>query len=154
MSDRVKALGKDIIEKSFPVLSGKKIHFIIFPFKFFALSFWIPLVARVVIVSTRTRYLKDEVLTGILVHELCHQERYIQMGVGRYLLFVAGYIFSNKARTSEERATDKLTIEKGYGRNLYELTLISHRDENHKSILDNYLTPDEIKTYAQSIGKW
>jgi hypothetical protein len=154
MSDRVKELGKVIIEKSFPLLRGKKIHFIIFPFKFFALSLWIPLVARVVVISTRTKYLKDEVITGILAHELCHQERYLQMGVWRYLSFVVKYTFSNKARTLEERATDTLTIDKGYGRNLYELTFISHNDKNHKSILDNYLTPDEIKTYAESIGKW
>jgi hypothetical protein len=154
MRNRVKALSKGIIENSFPLLRGKKIHFIIFPFKFFALSLWIPSVARVVVVSTRTKYLKDEVLTAIVVHELCHQERYLQMGFWGYLRFIAGYAFSNKARTAEERATDTLTIDKGYGRNLYELTLISYTDKNHKSILDNYLTPDEIKTYARSIGKW
>lgn len=154
MRDKVRLIGQKLIDESFPVLHGRKIHFIIIPFRFFALSVWIPLFIRFIVISTRTRDFSDEVLTGILAHELCHQERYYGMGIGGYLKFVARYSFSNKARTDEERATDTLTIEKGYGRNLYELTLISHKDIKHRSILDNYLTPEEIKTYSISIGKW
>jgi hypothetical protein len=154
MRDRVRLTGQRLIDESFPVMQGKKIHFIVLRFRFFALSVWIPLFIRFIVISRRTRNFTDEVLTGILAHELCHQERYYQMGIWGYLKLVARYSLSNKARTDEERATDTLTIEKGYGRNLYELTLISHKDNNHRTILDNYLTPEEIKTYSRSIGKW
>ena len=154
MRERVRRIGQKLIDESFPILHGMKIHFIVLRFRFFALSVWIPPFIRFVIISRRTRNFSDEVLTGILAHELCHQERYSGMGIGGYLKFVARYTLSNKTRTDEERATDTLTIEKGYGRNLYELTLLSQNDKNHKSILDNYLTPEEIKTYSMSIGKW
>jgi hypothetical protein len=76
------------------------------------------------------------------------------MGALRYLKFIAAYTFSNRSRTAEERATDMLTIEKGYARQLFELTLITCKDKNHSTIIDNYLTPDEIKIYAESLGKW
>jgi hypothetical protein len=76
------------------------------------------------------------------------------MSFAAYMKFVVSYIFSVAARTAEEKATDRLTIEKGYGNELYELTIISHRDKNHKKILDNYLTPEEIKEYSISKGKW
>lgn len=154
MRDRVRLTGQRLIDESFPVMQGKKIHFIVLRFRFFALSVWIPPFIRFIIISRRTRSFSDEVLKGILAHELCHQERYYQMGIWGYLKFVARYSLSNKARTDEERATDTLTIEKGYGRNLYDLTLISHKDHNHRTILNNYLTPEEIKTHARSIGKW
>ena len=154
MTDRVKRIAQKLIDESFPILHGKKIHFFVLRFWFFAFSVWIPPSIRFIIISRRTRNFTDEIITGILAHELCHQERYYGMGFGGYLKFVVRYTFSNKARTDEEKATDTLTIEKGYGRNLYELTLISQKDKNHRSILDNYLTPEEIKSYSISIGKW
>lgn len=76
------------------------------------------------------------------------------MGTAGYLKFIPGYIFSNKIRTREERLTDIRTVEKGYGAQLYELAVISQADKNHRNIIDNYLTPEEIKNYALQRGKW
>ncbi len=76
------------------------------------------------------------------------------MGFVSYLRFIVSYTFSDKCRTAEERATDRLTIEKGYGRQLYELTLITRNDKKHSNIIDNYLSPGEIRAYAESLGKW
>jgi hypothetical protein len=154
MRDRAKYIGQKIIQESFPNLLNIKIHFIVIRFRFYALSLWIPPFLRLIVISTHTRDFSDEVLTGIIAHELCHQERYHLMGLRGYMRFVGRYIFSKKAQTDEERATDTLTIEKGYGRQLYELTLISRKDKNHKSILENYLSPQEIESYARKIGKW
>ncbi|NMC41388.1 MAG: hypothetical protein GYA43_09500 [Bacteroidales bacterium] len=154
MLKRVRRLADKIRKDSFPLLQGRRIYFIIAPFRFYALSVWIPPLIRLVIISTRVKPMSDFVITGIIAHELCHQERYLRMGTARYLRFAVGYLFSDKARTEEERATDFLTIEKGYARELHELTLISRTDKRHKTIIDNYLTPEEIIDHAMKSGKW
>jgi hypothetical protein len=154
MRKRIRSIGEKIIMESFPVLQGKKIHFYVMWLSFYAFSAWIPPSYRFVVISSRTRNFTDEVLTGILAHELSHQERYLAMGIGCYLRFAVGFLFLKKVQAAEEKATDSLTIEKGYGRQLYELTLISRKDRNHDKIIDNYLSPGEIKAYAMKIGKW
>ena len=154
MKERIRSIGKKIIKDSFPALQGEKIHFYAMWLRFYAFSAWIPPFFRFIVISTRTRNFTDEILTGIMAHELCHQERYLGMGTGRYMKFAAGFLFSKKVQAAEEKATDRLTIEKGYGRHLYELTLISRKDKNHKKIINNYLSPEEIKAYALKSGKW
>ncbi|MFN8239702.1 MAG: hypothetical protein U0X39_03005 [Bacteroidales bacterium] len=154
MKERVETLAGKIISESFPLLHDKKIRFIVMRFKFYAMSFWIPPSLRIIIVSRRTSGFTDSVMTGILAHELCHQERYLKMGTGHYLLFAVRFLVSRKVQEAEEKATDRLTIEKGFGRQLYELTELSHKDRNHEDILSNYLSPEEIKSYSQSLGKW
>ena len=96
----------------------------------------------------------ENVITGILVHELCHQERYLKLGVRRYLWFAIGFIISRKAQAKEEKATDMLTIEKGYGRQLYELSEIQFKDKKHERINQFYLSMEEIKFYSENLGKW
>lgn len=118
------------------------------------MSVWIPPWIRFIVMSTRTRELNENVITGILVHELCHQERYLRLGAFRYLGFALKFLTSRKAQQEEERATDKLTIGKGYGRQLFELTEISIRDKNHNEMIELYMSPDEIRAYSESIGKW
>jgi hypothetical protein len=154
MRKRITSIGEKIISESFPSLQGKKIHFYVMWLSFFGFSAWIPPWFRFIVISTRTREFTGEVMTGILAHELCHQERYLGMGAGHYLKFAVGFLFSKKVQADEEKATDRLTIEKGYGRQLHDLTVISRKDGNHKKIIDNYLSPDEIKAYAMNIGKW
>jgi hypothetical protein len=154
MKERVRSIGEKIIIESFPSLQEKKIYYYIIWLSFFGFSAWIPPCFRFIVISTRTREFTDEVLTGILAHELCHQERYLGMGIWPYLKFAIGFLFSKKVQADEEKATDRLTIEKGYGRQLYELTVISREDRNHEKIIDNYLSPEEIKAYAVNIGKW
>jgi len=154
MRERIRSIGEKIIADSFPSLQGKRIHFYVIWLSFYGFSAWIPPFFRFIVISTRTREFTDEVLTGILAHELCHQERYLNMGVRGYLKFALGFMFSKKIQAAEEKATDRLTIEKGYGRQLYELTIISGKDRNHKKIIDNYLSPEEIKSYAIKSGKW
>jgi hypothetical protein len=154
LKKRIRIIAEKIIEDSFPLLKGKRILFFVIYLRFFGFSAWIPPFMRIVVFSTRTKELDDFALTGIMAHELCHQERYILMGVPRYLKFIVSYTFSNAVRTAEERATDRLTIEKGYARQLYELTLITRNDKKHSNIIDNYLSPAEIRSYAESLGKW
>jgi hypothetical protein len=154
LKKRVIKIAERIREDSFPGLKDKKIRFFVLRFKFYACSVWIPPFLRFIVISRRTKDFSEIVLTGILAHELCHQERYLEMGIMRYLRFAIGFITSRKAQASEERATDRLTIGKGYGRQLYELSKIQYYDKIHKRINENYLSLEEIKSYSESIRKW
>jgi len=154
MYRRIRKIADRIIDESFPLLKGKRIIFLVLRFRFYALSILVPPRIRIIVISTRTKNFSNKIITGIIAHELCHQERYIEMGTAAYIKFIAGYTFSNRIRTGEERLTDLRTIEKGYGAELYELTLISHADKKHRNIIDNYLSPEEIKNHALKRGKW
>ena len=154
MKKRVRKFAAEIISDSFPSLRGKNILYIITWFRFYALSILVPPAFRIIVISKRTTNFSDDVIKGILAHELCHQERYLEMGTRRYLRFAIRFLFSRKAQAEEEKATDRLTVEKGYGRFLYEVTLLALNDRNHRKINDNYLSPEEIKAYSESLGKW
>lgn len=154
LKKRVLKIAERIVEDSFPWLKDKKIRFFVMSFRFYACSVWIPPFLRFIVISKRTKDFSEIVLTGIIAHELCHQERYFKMGILRYIRFAVGFIASRKRQAAEERATDRLTIEKGYGRQLYELSKIQYYDKKHNRINENYLSLEEIKSYTESIGKW
>lgn len=154
MKEKYVTIIGNLIDKSFPLLQGKKIHLFVFRLRFYAMSVWIPPCFRFIVMSTRTKSFNENVLTAILSHELCHQERYLNLGTIKYMLFAIRFIFSRKEQAKEERATDRLTIEKGYGRQLYELSEIQYLDKNHERINEFYMSLEEIKSYSESIGKW
>jgi Zn-dependent protease with chaperone function len=154
MKEKYINIVRDLIEKSYPVIRGRKIHILEIRFRYYAFSIWIPPALRIIAVSRRAVRLSDKALKGLLAHELSHQERYLSMGLQGYLIFIVKYIFSREAREKEEKSTDMVTIEKGYARELHELSVITSRDENHKRIQRNYLTPVHIRAYAESKGKW
>lgn len=154
MSKRVRLLVERIVEESFPRLKGKCIISVVMWFRFYALSFRIPLLAGIIVISTRTKMFSDRLLTGLIAHELCHQERYLEMGLFRYLSFAVTYLLSKKVQIQEEHEADRRTIMKGYAHELYELTIQSNRDGRHKKIIDNYMTPEVIREYAIKAGVW
>jgi hypothetical protein len=154
MKENYKEITRNLIDQSFPLLKDKKIHIFVMRFRFYACSVWIPPFFRFIVMSIRTRDFNKSVISGILVHELCHQERYVKMGVLKYLGFAIKFITSRKTQATEEKATDRLTIEKGYGRQLYELSEIQYHDKKHKRINEFYMSLDEIKSYSESLGKW
>jgi len=154
MKEKYILIKQKLINESFPLLRDKKIHLFIFKFRFYAMSVWIPPFIRFIIMSTRTKTFNENVITAILAHELCHQERYFKLGALKYIRFAIGFLISRKAQAEEEKATDRMTIEKGYGRQLYELSEISYYDKNHEKIVELYMSLDEIKAYSESIGKW
>ena len=154
MRKRVRLIAKEIIDNSFPVLKERRIFYLVIWFRFFGLSVWIPPFIRIIVISTRIKKLNAKAMRGIIAHELCHQEKYLEMSILQYINFATKYLFSKKARMLEEKDTDRLAIEKGYGRALYELSLISRTDSGHKKIIDNYMSPEDIKGYAIKTGKW
>jgi hypothetical protein len=143
-----------LINDSFPMLKDKKIYLFVFRLRFYAMAVWVPPFIRFIVVSTRTKTFNENVITAILAHELCHQERYLKLGVLKYIWFAIVFITSRKAQAKEEKATDRLTIEKGYGRQLYELSEIQYQDKKHERINEFYMSLEEIKSYSESIGKW
>jgi hypothetical protein len=154
MKEKYIQLAEKLIADSFPLLKDKKIRLFVFRLRFYAMSVWIPPFIRFVVMSTRTKNFNENVITAILAHELCHQERYYKLGVLRYLRFAARFLLSRKAQAAEEKATDRLTIDKGYGRQLYELSEIQYQDKKHERINEFYMSLEEIKSYSESIGKW
>jgi hypothetical protein len=154
MKENYLRIKDQLIDESFPLLRDKKIHLFVFKFRFYAMSVWIPPSFRFIVMSTRAKDFNEEVLKGILAHELCHQERYLKLGALKYIIFALRFLTSRKEQAEEEKATDKLTIEKGYGRQLFELSEISWYDKNHEKIIELYMSPEEIKSYSESIGKW
>jgi hypothetical protein len=154
MKEKYIRIAGNLINDSFPLLKEKKIHLFVFRFRFYAMSVWIPGFIRFILMSSRTNAFNENVITGILAHELCHQERYLKLGVFKYIRFALGYLTSIKLQAIEEKATDKLTIEKGYGRQLHELSEVQFLDKKHERINEFYMSLDDIKSYSESIGKW
>jgi hypothetical protein len=154
MKEKYVTIIRKLIDNSFPLLKGKKIHLFVIRLRFYAMSVWIPPFFRFIVMSTRTQSFNENVLTAILAHELCHQERYLNMGTLKYMQFAVRFIFLRKEQAKEEMATDRLTIDKGYGRQLYELSEIQFLDKKHERINEFYMSLDEIKSYSESIGKW
>jgi hypothetical protein len=143
-----------LIDKSFPLLKGKRIVIGIAPLSFYAFSVWLPPFLRLIVLSTKVKHFDRSAITGLIAHELCHQERYVNMGTLKYLGFTVKFLTSRNSRAEEEKATDRLTIEKGYGWELYRLSEITHNDRKNKKTNDLYLSLEEIRTYSESIGKW
>ena len=154
MKEKYIRIIKGLISESFPTLRNKKIYVFVLSFRYYACSIWFPPFIRFIAVSKRSRRFNDYILQGLLAHELCHQERYIEMGVINYLRFVFKFFTSKAVRTNEENAIDRLVIKKDYAKQLYELSKIKHQDRKHEKINKFYLSLDEIKSYAKKIGKW
>ncbi|HNR41487.1 MAG TPA: hypothetical protein PKL65_04585 [Bacteroidales bacterium] len=147
-------LTRELIERSFPLLKGKKILIGMAPLNFYAFSIWLPPFMRLMVFSTKTRRFDKPAIKGLVVHELCHQERYMRIGALKYLGFSVKYVVSRKARAAEEKSTDRLTIEKGFGWELFRLTEITHNDRKNKKTNDLYMSPGEIRSYSENLGKW
>ena len=93
---------------------------------------------------------------GILIHELCHLESFKEQKFSKNLLNAIKYWLSKSERKKVERETDKTVISKGYAKDLYFTRMHSRKWRKKKGLnLDHfYMTPEEIKSYAQKIGKW
>ena len=139
-----------IINKSFPILKGKKIRVYekiklkfssadANKFLFYGLR---------IRTHPRLRKYNQNLLIGIFAHEISHLEYFEKRPFYHY--FIRG--FKKKPDKLEEEKTDKTAIKKGYARELY-----LQRKSRWKSNNPNkkfYLSPLEIKKYAESIGKW
>lgn len=155
---RYRKIVDELIKKSFPSLKGKKIIIEELPSSVTYTGFAIRLIfTRKLKLHIRTRAYSNKLLEGIIAHELCHLEDWEINGLGNYLIHMVKSIFSKKYFISNERRTDRIAIEKGYARQLYAQRKLrleeARRDVKSMELLNNYLSPEEIKSYAKKIGK-
>jgi len=140
----------ELISKSFHSLK-KKIK--AFEFKITKLyGIYIPLFDYVG-VNKLCRKFSDKEIRGILAHELCHAELSRKYGILKNFFLYSMYWIIPSIRKDEEIKTDKLTIKKGYAK---ELILSSKRlEEKYPNYKDKtFISPEQIKSYAKKIGKW
>ena len=58
---------------------------------------------------------------------------------------------SRKARTIEENACDKISVERGYGRGLSSVKVKRRKKGKYAKC---YMSAEEVRDYAKEIGKW
>lgn len=138
-----------IILKSFPLLKQKKIYLIIINSNFYGHSICIPFLICFIAISKKSKIFNDFCLEGLLAHELSHQERYLKMTLFQYLKFIIKYLTNKKYRTKTEKEIDQTTVKKGYGNQLYELSIIQFKDNKRNKINKYYSSLEEIKEYKK-----
>ncbi len=144
----------ELVKKSFPELRGKKIFVLKFPFfTFSGGAFWLlPRIRLMWINSNISKIYSKKAIIGVLVHELCHFERFENRGWFKsFITSFYGMINFNQMY-KEERATDKLVVKKGYAHERYSAETSLRKIP--RWFKRNYLSSKEIKSYAQKIGKW
>lgn len=153
-----------LVQKSFPELRKKKIRIVEFP-EF--LQFWSfaqsGFNSFFILINKSQRKLNLKSIRGNLAHELCHITldhknkgllKDLFHNIRKFLSFIFNTNFSRKIETK----IDKEVIKRGYAGDL----LSAHKSwidflskENIISLHSRgYLTPNQIKSYAKSIGKW
>jgi len=149
--DRYNLIVKDLVKKSFPILKDKR--FFIFEFNVTSLyGVYIPIL-NFIGLNKKCRGFSDKLIRGMLVHELCHVEYSKIKGIFWSGFFFIFYWFSRKLRGNEEIRADKSVVEKGYARELFELTKKIERDHNLDNVKYGFSSKDIIN-YAKEIGKW
>jgi len=142
---------KNLINKSFPELKNKKIFISESDNKKFksvsADAYYFFLFWRIRL-SKRLRKFHKSHIVAILSHELCHISIFHKRSFIEKIIFFYFLLFFKKFRTREERATELLQIQKGYGKELYLFRKynLSIADKKRKEkIKKYYLSPEEIK---------
>ena len=150
--DKHKEVLQKLITASFPKLKGRKIYLIGMNIgKFSGGVIWLLPNIRLIFIHPKTEKWNNKLLIGLLAHELCHFEIAKKYGWIKTLFFEILYWIIPSIRKNNERETDKLTIKKGYGRELYEVS--EKRVYKNTKTETYYLSSKEIKEYSKSIKK-
>ena len=139
-------------KKSFPELK-RKIWIIKVPFPIpGAAAILLRPNLSLLVFSIKCKVLSKKALRGLIAHELCHFSMFQKGKWKGFWKFLFKY---KKERAKIEKATDKLAIKKGYGKELIarkkeaKQLLKSTRWAHH---LDNYLTEEEVRKYMKKLG--
>ena len=149
-------LVKEIRKKSFPEIKGK-IWIIKIPFSMpGGAVFWLFPRLNILALTTKCHKLKKNVLIGLLAHELSHFSIFQRKKwIGFYLIFIK-YLFNYKYRIKEEKKADRLTIKKGYGKELIEVKIEAKKvckGTIYEKISDNYLTVEDVEKYMLKVKR-
>ncbi len=139
----------ELVKKGFPELKGKKIKIIEYNFTKTYGGF-IPII-NLFGIHKRSRNLSRGELDALLVHELCHMKDFDNMNF--FKTFLWGILSNIPAfpRKKLESRVDKIVVRKGYARQRVVLANKKLDAEKHSK---NYMSVEEIKSYAKKIGKW
>jgi predicted SprT family Zn-dependent metalloprotease len=145
-----------LIKNNFPILKDKKIK--IYENKrirFSADTRRFPFFLRIR-TNPILREHSDGMLIGIFAHELTHLEKFVNSSKFEYYILREFKIISKKFIKREEEETDKEVIKKGYAKELYlqRKSRWGLKDRKIEKLKKFYISPDKIKNYAISIGKW
>ena len=153
-----KKIVKEMRKKSFPEIKGK-IFIIKFklPIGSMGMLCLIPCMKFIFIHPKNDKKPVNQI-RGILAHELSHFSRFGKKSwIKSFVNAFRYWITSKKWRTKEEKETDKLTIRKGYGKELFsarfELEKNSKENSKYKKFLKYYLSSKEIKKDMDKIKK-
>jgi len=156
MNNQSKKYGKildELVKKSFSELKNEKIFitdFIIFK-RFIAQALDFGFFKLLLVNNDKINELlfSKEEMIGLFVHELCHFERYKKKTFLQKAAFILTTWFSKKIRCKDERNTDRLTIKKGYGKELLKIALKREQKYSKEKLAEvyssGYLSPKEIK---------
>ena len=130
---------KDIVDNSFPKLKRVSIHVEILKTDDYmaATAYMYPFpIAKIKISKSDFNKMSSEAFTGLIIHELCHIEDDLNLGVKS--------IFSLNQQSKTERRVDMMVIEKGYGKNL--LALMKYHNKHYEKYdKEDGLTRNEIE---------
>ncbi len=147
-------LVNEIRKKSFPEIKG---HIIILEIPFAipgAAIFYIFPRLKLMVFTNKCKELSKNPLTGLIAHELSHFSRFDKKGYWYYWKYFL-FVYGEKAR-KEEKETDKLTIRKGYGKEMIATKRKAEKllkGTKWEKYLDNYLTEKEVLNYYNKIKK-
>lgn len=142
-------------KKSFPEIKGRIWTMQIpFPIPGAAVFYILPWI-KLILFTNKCKELTDKVLVGLIAHELSHFSRFDSKGGFFYYWKYFFFVWGEKGKI-EERETDKLTLRKGYSKELLELKVEAEKrlkGTKWEKYLDNYLTGSESKAYVKKINK-
>ena len=145
-----------LIQHSFPNLKNKKIKIYESKnLKFSADAKKFPWTLRIR-TNPRLRKYSKKFLTGLFAHELSHLEKFVNDSWFEYYILRDFKTMSKRFIKNEEKETDKQAIRKGYAKELYlqRSSRWNAKGKKIEKIRKLYISPNEIKKYALSIGKW
>ena len=154
--ERYQKIADKLIKKSFPNLRDKKIRLVEYNFSESYAGF-IPVI-NFIGIHKRCRNFSNKELEALFAHELSHFDILLEMSFFERFGFYLAHVFSKKVQSSFETAADKELVKGGYSRGFYSLI---KKNENSKTKIEierrlknGYLSSEQIKSYAQKIGKW
>jgi len=156
--DRYREIINELMDKSFPELKNIKIHLEIK--KLENSSMWAKrtFLGKYIVIIDPLKYKNANYnqIEGALAHEFVHFVDYKMQNIFMFLLDKILYKFRGY-KIKKERETDRKAIQRGFAKQLYsnrKFRIKKSTKKYIKNILIFYMSPNEIKSYAKSIGKW
>lgn len=148
---RYQKIVKKLVEKSFPELKNVKIRICESDhnkFKSASADAYYYVLFWKIRLGKRVRKFPKKYIIAILAHELCHISIFQKRNFIKKIIFFYFILFLRKYREAEERNTELLEIQKGYGKELYSFrkyALLIADKKARERIKKYYLSPKQIK---------